>query len=138
MARWFPPKPKIRPLVRRTLMAAALGAAGCGGATPQHVRIGPPPPPPQPQQAWAEFAGQIRGPGGEPVANASIRVVVDGEERVIATDSEGYYYVDGLAPGDHTVVFHATGYQPREVTVDPGSNHLVVVDLQPEDPATQQ
>ena len=56
-------------------------------------------------------------PDGERVANASLRIDVDGASRIVATDSEGRFALDGLLPGEHPVAIRALGHAPVEVTL---------------------
>jgi protocatechuate 3,4-dioxygenase beta subunit len=53
------------------------------------------------------LTGLVKDSSGSPISGAS--VYVDGGSGV-PTDTNGSYYIEGLTPGTHTVVFAKSGY----------------------------
>jgi len=67
---------------------------------------------------------------GEPIAQGNI--VVKGSSRGDAADHSGYYAIQGLSVGEHTLIFSAMGFEPieRVVIVSPSAVTLDI-SLQP-------
>jgi len=50
-------------------------------------------------------------PGG-PLAGVTVRLTIDGVEHTVVSDSEGWYELDGLPPGDYEVQLEGPGVPP--------------------------
>lgn len=133
-----PPLPKVNPVVSRALLGVALGTVGCakhrqvriGQPDDYYLRIGPPPPPELPPS----FEGTVHEPEGEPLADTSIKVLIDGEEAMVTTDAEGHFVVDGLSP-DARLEIHVEGFEPfwPDRYYDAGEVFVLTPNATPED-----
>jgi outer membrane cobalamin receptor len=84
-------------------------------------------------QEGASLSGYVRdAETGETLIQAS--VLVKGTSRGAATNSEGYYTIEGLPAGTHTIVFSYIGYQNRSetITLSAGETRRLNVALPPE------
>src|SRR5262249_20700424 len=122
----LPPRPKVAPMVRRTLVAAALGAVGCagslgGGGGPPQVNCG------------GHYAGSCRGElhivvtgeDGAPIKHQAVKVRINAEEEVtLSTDAKGEIWLRELSLSTVGVVVNADGFATATATA--------TVDDQPE------
>ncbi|HEU0053657.1 MAG TPA: carboxypeptidase-like regulatory domain-containing protein, partial [Longimicrobium sp.] len=71
-------------------------------------------------QATGALAGRVTGPGGEPVADASVVVerAGGGGRRTARTDAEGGWRVGGLAAGRYRVTASRIGFAPVTETAE--------------------
>ncbi len=103
--------------VGRTYGFAVRGRDRAGNEASQPV---------QPQVAtWivsgAPAAGVVLGPGGEPVANASVAISGPNTQESVVTDEAGRWLPVSLLPGEYTVQASAPGYgawpAPRRISL---------------------
>lgn len=136
---------KMRMLVAVLVVVALTGAAGCGGGpTPNtgaiegwvyahaDARDGAPDSDAPDMILLPRRAGAKHVPiGYVPLQGASVSV--GGTTKVATTDSNGYFYIGGLAPGTYTVyIVHQrfiTGFKVSGVTVVAGRTTVVVDDM---------
>ena len=81
-------------------------------------------------------AGRLVGTitAGGPVAGATVRAGADDDASEATTDADGTFALDGLPPGQITVIIEADGFAPRTVVVDivEGGETVVAIALEPE------
>jgi hypothetical protein len=70
-------------------------------------------------------AGVVIGAGGDPVAG--VRVFVDGEERMVATDKDGEYSLPDVPEGA-TVIYKMPGYRLAETVITDGTTMDVALE----------
>lgn len=81
----------------------------------------------------ATVSGVVRDAAdGETLIHANVRL--DGTERGVATNSQGFYALPGLPAGEVTLVVSYIGYQPQQqtITLAPGEARRLDIALQPE------
>ena len=77
-----------------------------------------------PGAAPLELTGQVRGAGGEPVANA--RVALRGDNFYSTTaDADGFYSLQDLPSGTYEATVSAVCYEPQTQTVDLSQSRTV-------------
>ena len=126
-----PLMPKVSPVVQRTVLGVALGATGC--ARNQHMRIGQPPP-----DEWMRIGAQeappelievmVQHPGGEPLTNASVTIVVGDQERVFTTEADGLLFLDGYYGAE--VELFVEGFEPVRLRPDESFQQVVLQPVQ--------
>jgi hypothetical protein len=75
--------------------------------------------------------GEIAGPDGRPLTRASLRVELGGAARIVATDGDGRFVLDGVLPGEHAVVIEAGGFAPARITLAPDRDNRVRLTVAP-------
>lgn len=83
-----------------------------------------------------ELAGEVFGPGGDPVAEAAVWLSQDRQVRETATDAEGRFHFDGLAVGPVEVVARKPGLALGGYTGFLAGDGAIVVHLA--EPATMK
>lgn len=78
-------------------------------------------------QATGTVAGRVTGPGGDPVANASILLV--GSNRGTVTDRAGSFVLPAVPAGDQQIVVRYMGFQEDTASVAVTSGAISSLDL---------
>jgi protocatechuate 3,4-dioxygenase beta subunit len=80
-----------------------------------------------------EIRGTVTGPGGAPIAEASVYVLegpVPLQDISQLTDAEGRFQLTAPAPGTYRIGVRAPGFEPAEVTVEVRGEPEVRVEIQ--------
>ena len=85
------------------------------------------PPPPRPN-GQAALVGTVRGVGGQPLANAELRV--EGATSSAVSDASGRYSLSNLPAGSQMLVVRHIGYEPVSIPVELRAGRAVQRDLQ--------
>jgi 5-hydroxyisourate hydrolase-like protein (transthyretin family) len=79
----------------------------------------------------ATVEGTIRSESGEPLVNAAVTLldVYGFTVRVVNTDSNGFYRVEGFTEGQYLVTAIIPDYQRQRVSIEPGPGEIVTADM---------
>jgi len=103
------------------VLALLVLTAGAIPAAAQHVTTG-------------SLAGSVAGPGGEPIAGATVRVISNQGVASAATDHGGHFLLPHLTPARYDIRVEHEGFRPAElhgVDVRLGQRGEVAVTLAP-------
>lgn len=107
----------------RRLALPALALLLCGAAVSAHGRGPLAESAPAPHEPWldavseTEAIGQVRDAKGQPLSGITVRLVLDGATRTLATDERGCFRFADPLPGTYRFEMEGEGFEPLKRTV---------------------
>lgn len=62
-------------------------------------------------------------------ALVGVKITVDGEDRIVYTDLDGNFILNGIVEGEHTISFSMVTYDNKEIVFNPKSGENLIVEL---------